>query len=72
MKPEQLSLFDAYQPALEHSADPPNLNGFYYEQVSNKFVSFVLGRRHFEIHAKNCGARYPKDWREMLKREREI
>jgi hypothetical protein len=44
------------------------LNGMYYEKSTGKFVSFVLGRRHFEVSAKGCGL--PKDWQEKTMRER--
>lgn len=72
MKAQQLDLFDTPKSVPVQSTDPPRLNGFYFERSSNKFVCFVLGRRNFEVRAKNCGVRYPKDWQEMLKRDRAI
>ncbi|MEC0310152.1 hypothetical protein P4H67_25695 [Paenibacillus lautus] len=41
-EPIQLDLFE------EQDAQTV-LNGMYYEQSSGKFVSYVLGRRHFEV-----------------------
>lgn len=61
MNVEQLDLF-----ALNESA----LNGFYYEESSRRFVSYVLGRRHFEVLASRCN--FPKEWQEKIKRERSI
>lgn len=49
---------------------PPVLNGMFYERSTDKFVSFVLGKRHFEVRAKGCG--YMKEWQERTKRERSI
>jgi hypothetical protein len=69
MKAVQIDMFDTFK-SVPTLMNPPRLNGFYYERSSNKFVSFVLGKRHFEISARSC--RYPKDWQEMLKRERSI
>lgn len=46
------------------------LNGMYYEQSSGKFVSYVLGRRHFEITPGRCLG--DKEWKERIKRERAI
>lgn len=48
----------------------PTLNGFYYECQTRKFVSFVLGRRHYEIPASRC--RLAKDWQQKIMRERSI
>ncbi len=48
----------------------PVLNGFYYETSSRKFVSFVLGRRHYEIPASRC--RLTKEWQQKIMRERSI
>ncbi|MEK3658212.1 hypothetical protein NSQ29_01455 [Paenibacillus sp. FSL F4-0236] len=64
---EQMDLFgsiDLSAPVVEV------LNGVYYEQASGKFVSFVLGRRHYEWSAKNCT--FDKEWQEKTKRERAI
>ncbi|AWP30740.1 hypothetical protein [Paenibacillus sp. Cedars] len=46
------------------------LNGMYYERSSGKFVSFVLGRRHFEITPGRCLG--DKEWKERIMRERAI
>ncbi|TVX93019.1 hypothetical protein [Paenibacillus agilis] len=58
---------DLFEPAAD---PPPELNGMYYEKSTNKFVSFVLGRRHFEISAKRCT--WDKAWQEKTKAERAI
>lgn len=63
----QLDLFDVTEP--EHKP-APQLNGMYYEQSTDKFVSFVQGRRHYEESAKRCG--HPKEWQEWIRRERAI
>lgn len=62
MKVEQLDLFG------DNKEKP--LNGMYYERSTDKFVSYVLGERYWEIEAKKC--RDPKEWRERIKRERYI
>jgi exopolysaccharide biosynthesis protein len=46
------------------------LNGMYYEQSSGKFVSYVLGRRHFEVSPGRCLG--DKEWKERIMRERAI
>ncbi|MCY9734664.1 hypothetical protein M5X17_13065 [Paenibacillus alvei] len=48
----------------------PLLNGMYYERSTDKFVSFVLGRRYFETSAKKCT--FEKAWQEKTQRERAI
>lgn len=68
MTAEQLDLFATPAPPLEDAAPP--LNGFYYERSTDKFVSFVLGRRYFEISTRRC--QFPKDWQEKMKQERAI
>lgn len=50
--------------------EKPPLNGMYYEASSDKYVSFVLGRRHYEVAAKSCG--FDKTWQVRTKRERSI
>ncbi|MGW8822256.1 hypothetical protein ACWGNU_09035 [Paenibacillus lautus] len=62
-EPIQLDLFE------EQDAQTV-LNGMYYEQSSGKFVSYVLGRRHFEITPGRCLG--DKEWKERIKRERAI
>ncbi|MDT3426104.1 hypothetical protein J2Z22_001624 [Paenibacillus forsythiae] len=49
---------------------PPVLNGMYYERATDKFVSYVLGRRHFEASPGDCLG--DKAWKEKTKRERAI
>lgn len=61
----QLDLFGS-----EDLNPPKPLNGVYYEESTCKFVSFVLGRRHFEWSAKKCS--FDKDWQERTKRGRSI
>lgn len=46
------------------------LNGFYYEQATDKFVSFVQGRRHYEMSARGC--QHTKEWQNRIKKERAI
>jgi len=62
----QLDMFADAEP--ETAA--PVLNGMYYEQVTDMFVSFVLGKRHYQEPAKGC--QWTKDWQEKTKRERSI
>jgi hypothetical protein len=59
---EQLDLFA--------TGDPEPLNGMYYEKKTNMFVSFVKGRRHFEVTSSQCLG--DKAWQEKTKRERAI
>lgn len=59
----QLDLFDIKEPELI-------LNGMYYEKKTNKFVSYVKGRRHFEITPSRCLG--DKAWKEKTMRERVI
>ncbi len=48
----------------------PNLNGVYYERSTGLFVSYVQGRRHFEVAWAECLG--DKAWKEKTKRERGI
>ncbi|AKG36127.1 hypothetical protein [Paenibacillus durus] len=64
----QLDLFGGEE--LCAPAPPPFLNGMYYERLTDKFVSFVLGRRHFEVSPGDCLG--DKAWKEKMKRERAI
>lgn len=75
MSVEQLLLFEEVPAApviisVPEAKITPVLNGFYYEQSSRKFVSFVLGRRHYEILASRC--RLPDEWKNKIKEERVI
>ncbi|WP_341347085.1 hypothetical protein [Paenibacillus sp. FSL H3-0469] len=65
---EQMDLFDLIDVQVEHP--PEVLNGMYYEQATGLFVSFVCGRRHYEIPAKGCGLN--REWQERTKRLRAI
>ncbi|WP_374019042.1 hypothetical protein ABU162_04645 [Paenibacillus thiaminolyticus] len=62
----QMDLFSDF----ESLAPQPPLNGMYYERRTDRFVSFVLGRRHYEIPAKRCT--FDKAWQEKTKQERAI
>lgn len=62
-EPIQLDLFGDYEKQLA-------LNGMYYERATGKFVSFVRGRRHFEVTPAQCLG--DKDWKEKTMRERAI
>ncbi|QGQ95840.1 hypothetical protein EHS13_13610 [Paenibacillus psychroresistens] len=70
MKAVQLDMFDTQKVIPIVITGTPRLNGFYYERGTNRFVSFVLGNRHYEEPVKGC--RYPGEWQEMLKKERAI
>lgn len=48
----------------------PFLNGVYYERLTGLFVSYVQGRRHFEVTWGQCLG--DKAWKEKTKRERGI
>lgn len=67
---EQLDLFGGAD--LDASAAPAAhvLNGMYYEKATGLFVSYVLGRRHFEVRPFDCLG--DKEWKERIKRERVI
>lgn len=72
MKIEQVDLFN-----LEDTPDQqpkrignPILNGMYYERSTGLFVSYVQGRRHFEVTAARCLG--DKAWKEKTMRERAI
>ncbi|ODA07334.1 MULTISPECIES: hypothetical protein [Paenibacillus] len=58
----QLDLFDI--------KGPKPLNGMYYEKRTNKFVSYVRGRRHFEVTPSRCLG--DEAWKERIKKERGI
>jgi len=60
---EQLDLFTLTDPESV-------LNGMYYERSTNRFVSYVLGRRYFEVTPNHCLG--DKDWKERTMRERAI
>ncbi|NWL89596.1 hypothetical protein DMN77_18775 [Paenibacillus sp. 79R4] len=56
--------------SFKQSIYSPLLNGMYYERSSNRFVSFVQGRRHFEVTPSRCLG--DKAWKEKIMRERVI
>ncbi|KGE17593.1 hypothetical protein [Paenibacillus wynnii] len=62
---EQLDLFAGTVPELATL-----LNGMYYEKSTGLFVSYVLGRRYFEVTPSRCLG--DKEWKEKTKRERAI
>jgi len=71
MRVEQLDLFtpSRQEPASAPCVQgTPTLNGFYYEQNTRKFVSYVMGRRHYETN----GFGMPVEWKDKIKRERSI
>lgn len=65
MDPVQLDLFDD-----QAAEQQPVLNGMYYERSSDKFVSYVCGRRYFEVTPSRCLG--DKEWKEKTMRERAI
>lgn len=68
---KQLTLFDDWGAELSDSApQDPSLNGFYYERLSDRFVSFALGIRHFEVSPKECD--FPKEWQKRVMKDRAI
>lgn len=48
----------------------PNLNGLYYERETDLFVTFVQGRRHYEVPPGQCLG--DKAWKDKTKKERAI
>lgn len=69
----QLKLFDelAMEPSSDGQAPPESsLNGFYYERSTDKFVSFALGTKHFEVAVKDCD--FTKEWQKRIKQDRAI
>jgi hypothetical protein len=64
-EPVQLDLFGDY---IEQ--EQPVLNGMYYERATGKFVSYVCGRRYFEVTPARCLG--DKAWKDKTMRERAI
>lgn len=64
MDPVQIDLFD------DRASEQAVLNGMYYERATSKFVSYVCGRRHFEVAPGRCLG--DKDWKEKTMKERAI
>ncbi|MEK5162035.1 hypothetical protein NYE69_06790 [Paenibacillus sp. FSL R5-0527] len=65
-EPVQLDLFEV----CEEQPHQAVLNGMYYERATGKFVSFVRGRRHFEVSPGRCLG--DKAWKEKTMKERSI
>jgi len=63
---EQMDLFELIEVQVDKL--PEVLNGMYYEQATGLFVSYVCGRRHYEILAKGCGLN--REWQERTKKFR--
>jgi hypothetical protein len=73
MNVEQIDLFSQVDFKSAPTESVVVLNGFYYGERTRQFVSFVQGKRHFEILASQCkGPKWPKDWQERIMRERVI
>lgn len=69
----QLNLFDDLvpePPAEKAVPADPAMNGFYYERLTNSFVSFALGIKHYQVSAVEC--EFPKEWQKRIKVDRAI
>ncbi len=69
----QMNLFDyidvvQQDDSLQRNSEGTLLNGCYYELSSGLYVSYVLGRRHWQGDGKN----EPAEWRNRIKKERSI
>lgn len=66
----QLDLFSfsKSEPQVEQRA--PVLNGMYYEVNTGLFVSYVQGRRYYEVTPAHCLG--DRAWKERIMRERSI
>ncbi|ETT45745.1 hypothetical protein C162_20466 [Paenibacillus sp. FSL R7-269] len=71
-KPQQIDLFALLdsKPKPPAAAQKPLLNGIYYERRTGLFVTYVQGRRHFEVSLGRCLG--DKAWKEKTMRERAI
>ncbi|MNW41741.1 hypothetical protein D3C74_188900 [compost metagenome] len=69
---EQLDLFGGMDFTLppDQAGEVEVLNGMYYERSTGLFVSYVLGKRYFEVTAAECLG--DKQWKENTMRERVI
>lgn len=68
-KPIQLDLFTS----IETQPEPQKqrvLNGMYYERSTGLFVSYMQGRRHFEVTPARCLG--DKSWKDKTMKERAI
>lgn len=72
MKPVQLDIFTfqlaATEDSLPRDAAGNPLNGFYYEKSSGLFVTYCMGRRHWE----GPPPPFEKAWKEWIMKERAI
>ncbi|MEK3762640.1 hypothetical protein MKZ07_30115 [Paenibacillus sp. FSL P4-0338] len=67
----QLDLFALIDPKPKSPVKPvPILNGLYYERETDLFVTFVQGRRHYEVPPRQCLG--DKAWKDKTMRERAI
>lgn len=67
----QLELFSFTKPERQVEQQRPTvLNGMYYERSTGKFVSYVQGRRYYEVTPARCLG--DKAWKERIMRERSI
>ncbi|MEK3684890.1 hypothetical protein [Paenibacillus sp. FSL R10-2736] len=71
-KPQQIDLFALLdsKPKPSAAAQKPLLNGLYYERETDLFVTFVQGRRHYEVPPRQCLG--DKAWKDKTMRERAI
>lgn len=61
---------DKAPPPVPAPAGEPVLNGMYYERSTGLYVSYVQGRRYFEVTTARCLG--DKTWKERIKKERAI
>ncbi|CAM5794750.1 hypothetical protein [Brevibacillus borstelensis] len=69
----QLNFFDDLvpEPQPKHAVPAdPDMNGFYYERLTDSFVSFALGTRHYQVSVEEC--EFPKEWQKRIKVDRAI
>ncbi|WP_272034481.1 hypothetical protein [Paenibacillus sp. JJ-100] len=52
------------------AASGPSSKRHVLRKAPDKFVSYMLGERHYEEPARGC--KHPKAWQERIKRERSI
>ncbi|MEC0169874.1 hypothetical protein [Paenibacillus graminis] len=70
-KVQQLDLFALIDPKPTPPATAtPILNGMYYERATGLFVTYIQGRRHYEVSWGQCLG--DKAWKDKTKRERAI
>lgn len=66
---KQLDLFSDWG-AEQSALVDQGLNGFYYERSTDRFVSFAIGTRFYEVAAAECD--FPKEWQKRVMKERAI